>query len=70
MPPLHEQREIVKIVVSHISPILNLEDKVIESIKKLQEYRSTLITNAVTGKIDVRDFSIPENCESQQTECA
>ncbi|EQA0897795.1 restriction endonuclease subunit S [Escherichia coli] len=70
MPPLHEQRQIVKIVVSHISPILNLEDKVIESIKKLQEYRSTLIANAVTGKIDVRDFSIPENCESQRAECA
>ena len=28
-------------------------------VEKLQEYRAALITNAVTGKIDVRDFPIP-----------
>ena len=30
-----------------------------QAIEKLQEYRSALITNAVTGKIDVRGFQIP-----------
>jgi len=30
--------------------------KVLEIIERLQEYRSALITNAVTGKIDVRNF--------------
>ena len=28
-------------------------------IARLQEYRSALITNAVTGKIDVRGFEVP-----------
>lgn len=30
------------------------EKKIAKAIGKLQEYRSALITNAVTGKIDVR----------------
>jgi type I restriction enzyme S subunit len=30
-----------------------------QAIEKLKEYRSALITNAVTGKIDVRNFEIP-----------
>jgi type I restriction enzyme S subunit len=29
-------------------------------VEMLQEYRAALITNAVTGKIDVRNFSLPE----------
>jgi type I restriction enzyme S subunit len=31
-----------------------------QAIAKLKEYRSALITNTVTGKIDVRDFKIPD----------
>lgn len=37
--------------------------KVVEAVTKLLEYRSSLITNAVTGKIDVRDFAIPHIAE-------
>ncbi|MEQ9843864.1 restriction endonuclease subunit S [Pectobacterium brasiliense] len=70
VPPKDEQKNIVK----EIKKITHLIDKQINSISlliaRLQEYRSTLITSAVTGKIDVRDFPIPEQCESQQTECA
>jgi type I restriction enzyme S subunit len=29
-------------------------------IEKLKEYRTALITNAVTGKIDVRDIKLPD----------
>jgi hypothetical protein len=29
-------------------------------IERLREYRSTLISSAVTGKIDVRNICIPE----------
>jgi type I restriction enzyme, S subunit len=32
----------------------------------LQEYRSALITNAVTGKIDVRGFEFPATAEAQE----
>ncbi len=40
--------------------------KVLEIIERLQEYRSALITNAVTGKIDVRDFCIPTTTEQRE----
>ena len=33
-----------------------MKNKVIMAIKKLKEYRISLITHAVTGKIDVRGF--------------
>ena len=33
--------------------------KVEEAVERLQEYRTTLITAAVTGKIDVRANSKP-----------
>jgi len=34
-------------------------DKKKSMVSLLQEYRSALITNAVTGKIDVQNISIP-----------
>lgn len=37
-----------------------------EVIKRLQEYRSALITNAVTGKIDVRGFEVPTSTQTQE----
>lgn len=35
--------------------------KVTLAIEHLLEYRSALITNAVTGKIDVRGFQLPSD---------
>lgn len=40
--------------------------KVLEIIERLQEYRSALITNAVTGKIDVRDFCPTATTEQKE----
>lgn len=55
-PPLPEQIEISvycsNIVDSSINKALN---KILKSIETLQEYRSALISAAVTGKIDVRE---------------
>jgi len=58
IPPLKEQKE--------ISDFLNIEcirnntiiEKIQVSIDKLHEYRSALISSAVTGKIDVRQEGI------------
>ncbi len=54
VPPDEEQKQIVQ----HIDSITNQEKiqlkKIQDSITLLQEYRSTLISSAVTGKIDVR----------------
>ena len=34
--------------------------KIQQAIDMLKEYRTALITNAVTGKIDVRNVPLPE----------
>ncbi len=54
LPPLLEQREIVDFINQEIDRIDALAGKVREHIEKLREYRRTLISAAVTGKIDVR----------------
>ena len=38
-----------------------LISKAKESIQKLKEYRQSLISEAVTGKIDVRDWQAPKS---------
>ena len=55
LPPINEQKDIIK----HLKDI-NYEynvylKKMNSSISKLKEYRQSLISAAVTGKIDVRD---------------
>ncbi|WP_260751347.1 restriction endonuclease subunit S [Mycobacterium sp. SMC-8] len=54
LPPLAEQRRIVKLVTERTGAIDTLAAKAEEMISRLREYRSALITEAVTGKIDVR----------------
>ncbi|MFI8695777.1 restriction endonuclease subunit S [Dietzia maris] len=54
-PPLPEQRVIVQFLDDHCLKIDALIEKSIEMIEALHEYRSALITNTVTGKIDVRE---------------
>ena len=66
LPPLNEQHDIVE----HINKINHKLDqqmlKTTDAISRLVEYRSALITNAVTGKIDVRDFKLPSLKEDTQ----
>jgi len=54
IPPLPEQVEILKLIVSETNRIDSLVEKVEASIVLLKERRSALITAAVTGQIDVR----------------
>lgn len=60
IPDLNEQRGIVRFLDIKTSVVDEQVKKVEEVIARLSEYRSALITNAVTGKIDVRDFPIPD----------
>lgn len=55
IPPTDEQNEIVDYIQSETNKINNLIDKQKLLIEKLQEYRSSIISHAVTGKIDVRE---------------
>ncbi|MCT2175864.1 restriction endonuclease subunit S, partial [Dietzia cinnamea] len=55
VPSLEEQGLILQFLDERISKINSLIAKSTEMIETLREYRSALITNAVTGKIDVRE---------------
>jgi type I restriction enzyme S subunit len=54
VPPISEQNTIAAYLDAETAKLDSLVDKVEEAIERLQEYRSALITSAMTGKIDVR----------------
>lgn len=54
IPPLAEQVAIAAFLDKEMARIERLLQRVSEAIERLQEYRTALITAAVTGKIDVR----------------
>ncbi|CNK90197.1 restriction modification system DNA specificity subunit [Yersinia frederiksenii] len=55
-PPKEEQDKISRYLDSVVLNIKKQSLMINTIIVRLQEYRSAIITNAVTGKIDVRDF--------------
>ena len=55
LPPIKEQAQIVEFLSRESSRITRTESVNRQSIKLLQEYRTTLISEVVTGKIDVRE---------------
>ncbi len=59
VPPVEEQKMITQSLLHEEEQINTQQNRINVVIKKLQEYRSALITNAVTGKIDVRNFRLP-----------
>jgi len=54
-PPIEEQKEIVSFLDRETGKIDAHTAKIQESIDRLKEYRTALISAAVTGKIDVRE---------------
>lgn len=61
IPPIHLQKQ--------ISELLELERKVrsevASQISYLQEYRTRLISDVVTGQVDVRGIEVPEVAEDE-----
>lgn len=55
VPPLEEQALIAAFLKAETATVEALIAKVREGIEKLKEYRTALISAAVTGKIDVRE---------------
>ncbi|HFJ9378287.1 TPA: restriction endonuclease subunit S [Bacillus paranthracis] len=58
LPPLCEQKEIAKYIDEQVENLDSLIETVKVQIQKLKDYRQSLIYEAVTGKIDVRDFEV------------
>ena len=55
VPPPEQQVNIAQELEALVSKTTELKDHIHEGVAYLQEYRSALITAAVTGQIDVRD---------------
>ncbi|MFA2970436.1 restriction endonuclease subunit S [Acinetobacter pittii] len=58
IPLMSEQLEIVRYLDTNLETLDKLLETVNKTIQTLREYRSTLITQVVTGKIDVRNLKL------------
>jgi type I restriction enzyme S subunit len=56
LPPIPEQKEIIEEIKKEVKRVDELSSKLAESVEILREKRNALITNAVTGQIDVSDW--------------
>jgi type I restriction enzyme S subunit len=68
VPPLEEQKQIVDFCYAKSDFIERCLDGIEKEIRLLNEYRTRLISDVVTGKVDVRDIEIPEyEADSDET---
>ena len=63
IPEMEEQHEIVELLDVELKNFDFLIEKAVEAIELMQERRTALISAAVTGKIDVRNWQAPEQSE-------
>lgn len=63
IPSISEQKEIVNHIEVEIQRINKTISTIEKEIKLVEEYKTALIAEAVTGKIDVRNFEIPNTEE-------
>ena len=59
LPTIEEQKQISKHLDQKTAQIDQQKAKIKQAIELLKEYRTSLITNAVTGKIDVSQIAVP-----------
>lgn len=64
--PLNEQKEIAERIQTETEKIDNAIPIFGKQIALLQEYRTRLISDVVTGQIDVRDIDIPEYVSEEE----
>lgn len=60
IPHIEEQNEIVEYLDKQTAFVDNIIEQTVYQITKIKEYRQSIISEAVTGKIDVRDWQ-PNN---------
>lgn len=60
IPPADEQIAIVEYIKAALPTYDKAISKLTEEVNTLEDYKNKLISDAVTGKIDVRDVIIPE----------
>ena len=65
IPPVKEQTEISKFIKQYLENNHSLMKKAESAIQLMQERRTALISAAVTGKIDVRNWQNPNNAKTE-----
>src|SRR5690606_35488076 len=60
VPPINEQTKIVEYRSKETSTIYTTISKIEKELVLTEEYKTALIAEAVTGKIDVRGYEVPE----------
>lgn len=60
VPPASEQNEIVAYIPKANAKIEKAIDAISQEITLLKEYRTRLISDVVTGQVDVREIEVPE----------
>ena len=65
IPPVDEQKEIIKLVESKLQKFETLMNNSMDAITLMKERRTALISAAVTGKIDVRDWQEPQEAKKK-----
>jgi type I restriction enzyme S subunit len=70
LPPLYEQRAIVSVIAQEVRSIQALASQTEREIILIREYRTRLIADVVTGKLDVREAAarLPEEVEEPELE--
>lgn len=68
VPPINEQNDIADFVQKTLNKFDDLTQKAFKQIELLQERRTALISAAVTGKIDVRDWVAPDTQDIAEPE--
>ncbi|WP_312543646.1 restriction endonuclease subunit S [Pantoea eucalypti] len=65
---ISEQKSIIEMVIKQMEVFDSLMDNSLNLMESLQERRTALISAAVTGKIDVRDWVPPETQDIEETQ--
>lgn len=68
IPTLSEQQQIVSHIEKETATINTTISKIEKELALVEEYKTALIAEAVTGKIDVRSYEVPEISEEETYE--
>ena len=60
VPAPSEQTDIVAHIRTMLPKYDRISERLMAEVEKLEEYKTKLISDTVTGKIDVRDIEIPD----------
>jgi type I restriction enzyme S subunit len=63
VPPVTEQKRIIAFIGDCVTETDRLGEQIRIAIERLREYRSALISAAVTGRIDVRNYPPTVSCQ-------